>query len=875
MKALFRVIAAFSLLAVFSCAKEIEIDVTPVETSEQVSGVQSYTMSIVAGKGEPDTKALSLSDGTLSATWAEGDEVIVYKGDAQVGTLSARSSGVSTTLSGTITGTIGAGDILTLSFLSPDYVDQEGTIEYIAAHCDYATATVTVSTVSSDNRITLEESGAEFNSRQAIVEFTLKESDGTPISDGVTSLVVTAGETTITVTPGSATNVLYVAVPAITEGSINLLATANDGTKRIYNKPVATFAESKYYEIGVKMLFAVTNEEELRAANEAKYPMVTLGDDITLTEGEVMISDAMTIDLNGHTISGNGSRSGSRIFYIPSQKSLTITGEGTITGGNGTGSTGNGNGGAILNKGILTIDGGTFTGNTASNNGGCIYNDGVLTISGGTFTGNTAGKNGGGIFDNYSNSNPTVLNLSGDTVISDNGTSNLYLDYEAVVNVAGAFSSDASIGVTLAWGMGVFTSDYSADNSSIDPYNVFSADGGTYTVTLSGEEAAVALYHYVSTKTYRDIYVLINETGLLSAANIPEWMIRLMIGAYFSSVQTPVSAITYTYRSTDPLGLPVDLSALIYVPDGAFSDTPLTGMCLANHGAYGSKAQCPTEKGQFEGAFAWKNYAVVMPDYYGFGVSVDCPQGFLDADNTAHNSIDAYIAAVQLLEDREVSIPNKLYSFGYSQGGFNSMANLKYVTQHPELGIHFEKVFCGGSPFDLILTWDAYINGSFRNSLAFIPMMLVGINETHKLGISYDSIFKDDLLDNYNDWILEKKYTTTEISNLLSPDPSHPTEISDILTQNMINGTGSASNSIMSYCRSYSLTSGWTPPLDTKIYLYHSDDDDTVPYENLTEMETFLKNNGLNDSDYKLYHGQDGGHLKAVVSFIQDIIGQW
>ena len=871
MKALFRVIAAFSLLAVFSCAKEIEIDVTPVETSEQVSGVQSYTMSIVAGKGEPDTKALSLSDGTLSATWAEGDEVIVYKGDAQVGTLNARSSGVSTTLSGTITGTIGAGDILTLSFLSPDYVDQEGTIEYIAAHCDYATATVTVSTVSSDNKIILEESGAEFNSRQAIVEFTLKESDGTPISDGVTSLVVTAGETTITVTPGSATNVLYVAVPAITEGSINLLATANDGTKRIYNKPVATFAESKYYEIGVKMLFAVTNEEELRAANEAKYPMVTLGDDITLTEGEVMISDAMTIELNGHSISGNGSRSGSRIFYIPSQKSLTITGEGTITGGNGTGSTGNGNGGAILNKGILTIDGGTFTGNTASNNGGCIYNDGVLTISGGSFTGNTAGKNGGGIFDNYSNSNPTVLNLSGDTVISDNGTSNLYLDYEAVVNVAGAFSSDASIGVTLAWGMGVFTSDYSADNSSIDPYNVFSADGGTYTVTLSGEEAAVALYHYVSTVHYTSLKDLLNKSGLFST--VSSFVVDGLIMLYFSNSDADVSAISYTYRSKDPLGLPVDLSALIYVPDAALTGTSLKGISLVNHGAYGSNAQCPTEKAQFEGAFAWKNYAVVMPDYYGFGVSVDCPQGFLDADNTAHNSIDAYLAAVQLLEDRKVSIPNNLYSFGYSQGGFNSMANLKYVTQHPELGIHFDKVFCGGSPFDVILTWNAYTNGSFRNSLAFIPMMLVSINETHKLGISYDKLFIGDLLDNYNDWILDKQYTTTEISNLLSPDPSNPSKISDILTEDMINGTGSASNSIMSYCRSYSLTSGWTPPSDTEIYLYHSDDDDTVPYDNLNKMKGFLDEKGHNK--YTLYHGHNGGHMDAVLSYVRNIIGQW
>ena len=867
MKYLFRFIAAVSLLAVFSCSKEFETDVTPVETPEQISGVQTYTMSIVAGKCGPDTKALSLSDGTLSATWAKGDEVIVYKGNAQVGTLSALSSGASTTLSGTISGTIGAGDILTLSFLTPDYGSQEGTIEYIAAHCDYATATVTVSTVDSGNNVTIEESGAEFNNQQAVVEFTLKESDGTPISDGVTCLVVTAGATTITVTPGSATNVLHVAVPAITEGSISLLATAKDGTKRIYDKPAVTFAVSKYYEVGVKMLFAVTNEDELRAANESDHTMVTLGDDITLTDGEVVISDAMTIDLNGHTISGNGGSrsggSGSRIFFIPSRKSLTITGEGMITGGNGTGH-GSTDGGAILNKGTLTIEGGTFTGNTAASNGGAIYNDGELTISGGSIENNSCESNGGGIY------NRGVLTMSGNIVVSDNSTSNLYLDDGTVVNVAGAFSSDASIGVTLACSRGVFTSDYSTSNGSTDPYNVFSADGGTYMVTLSGEEAAVALYHYVSTTHYTSLKDLLNKSGLFNTVN--SFTVDVLIAFYFSNSSAPVTAINYTYRSKDPQGLPVELSALIYVPDAALAGTSLKGISLINHGAFGSNAQCPTMKAQFEGAFAWKNYAVVMPDYYGFGVSANRPQGFLDAENTAHNSIDAYLAAVQLLEDREVSIPNKLHGFGYSQGGFNSMANLKYVTQHPELGIHFEKVFCGGSPFDVMLTWNAFISGSYRNSLAFIPMMLVSVNETHDLGISYDELFTGDLLDNYKEWILSKQYTTTEISSLLSPDPDNPTMVSDILTRDMINGTGSASD-ILSYCDSYSLTSGWTPPSDTELHLYHSEDDDTVPYDNLIKMKDFLDEKG--HRNYTLYHGHYGGHMDAVLSYVQRIIGQW
>ena len=54
-------------------------------------------------------------------------------------------------------------DVLTLKFLSPNYDSQAGTLEYIATHCDYATASVTVTGV---------DGGAIFNAPST--------ADGTP-----------------------------------------------------------------------------------------------------------------------------------------------------------------------------------------------------------------------------------------------------------------------------------------------------------------------------------------------------------------------------------------------------------------------------------------------------------------------------------------------------------------------------------------------------------------------------------------------------------------------------------------------------------------------------------------------------------------------
>ena len=372
-------------------------------------------------------------------------------------------------------------------------------------------------------------------------------------------------------------------------------------------------------------------------------------------------------------------------------------------------------------------------------------------------------------------------------------------------------------------------------------------------------------YDVTTVKPYASQQQLLDETGLSSLLS----GYALLLPFVFPDRNKPVSAISYTYLSADPQGEPVELSALLYVPDAALDGTKaLTGISLTNHGTIGSNAECPTMKAQFEGGLAWKNYAMVMPDYYGFGASVDRPQAFLDPETTARGNIDAYLAARQLLEDRKVTLPSRLYSFGYSQGGFNSMANLKYVSEHPELSIRFEKVMCGGSPFDVELTWNAYTNGTFRNAISFVPLSMVSFNEAQQLGIPYGNLFKGEMLANWQDWILSKDHKVAEINELIGTN-----NLADILNDDFLAGRGDAYDRIMAVCRRFSLTSGWTPPSGTKIILYHSNEDDTVPYANLTAMKAFLDTAA--PGSYTVSDGNNGGHVNAIVSFVLNLLFEW
>lgn len=229
---------------IVSCTKD---DEQPVEG-------KTYHMTVTASKGGDNTKDLTINGNTISATWAEGDTVTVYnvtKGAALTGTLAAQSSGASTTLEGSLTGTIEEGDELTLKFCSPDYSMQEGTLAYIAANCDYAEATVTVASVAG-GEITAS-GNAAFENKQAIVKFSLMDTNGTAINASVLS--VTVDDVIYATIPASATNELFVALPGISGKAVTLSA-KEDEDDQWYNKTQknVTFVNGQYYTVAAKLV---------------------------------------------------------------------------------------------------------------------------------------------------------------------------------------------------------------------------------------------------------------------------------------------------------------------------------------------------------------------------------------------------------------------------------------------------------------------------------------------------------------------------------------------------------------------------------------------------------------------------------------------
>lgn len=170
---------------------------------------------------------------------------------------------------------------------------------------------------------------------------------------------------------------------------------------------------------GNEELIYETLQEAVNAAKDNET--VILLEDVK--ENVTVKDKTITLDLDGYTVTGLGDDS---VLTVDQGANVTLTGNGTITGGDSTVWT-KGGGVSIDNGGSFTLVSGTIKDNQALQYGGGVsVMSGTFTMTGGTITGNHAGAgfSGGGVFlYNYVADKSAKLIMTGGT-ISNNTAAN-------------------------------------------------------------------------------------------------------------------------------------------------------------------------------------------------------------------------------------------------------------------------------------------------------------------------------------------------------------------------------------------------------------------------------------------------------------------
>ncbi|MBP9994937.1 MAG: hypothetical protein KBT67_08390 [bacterium] len=324
-----------------------------------------------------------------------------------------------------------------------------------------------------------------------------------------------------------------------------------------------------------------------------------------------------------------------------------------------------------------------------------------------------------------------------------------------------------------------------------------------------------------------------------------------------------VSTGVMKYQSKDLSGAPATLSGKIYIKNTA--DKRLKGIIIANHFTVCSNNECPSNTLlEPESILVPFGYAMVMADYIGYGSTVDMEHPYLNWEATATASIDAYFAMKQYLEDNGYEIGDERYNVGYSQGGEATMSVLRMVTERYSDRIRLNRSFVGAGPHSIEATYDDVIANDFTGIPMAMPMIVNGMNASYDLGLDLDEVFVGEMRDNYKK-VLSKQHSSLYLMTLFRDH-----EASKIFAPAFLDKNDPMTAKFIDAARKNELVGTWTPKAGEDIYLFHSRQDDMVPFVNSERMGAALE--GTSCKLEKVF-GDFGNHVQGMALFMLSVSG--
>lgn len=310
------------------------------------------------------------------------------------------------------------------------------------------------------------------------------------------------------------------------------------------------------------------------------------------------------------------------------------------------------------------------------------------------------------------------------------------------------------------------------------------------------------------------------------------------------------------YKSVDVDDQPIWLSGKVILP----AKGPIKRYILVSHYTIASNKEAPSNIFSLEGLLVKLGYALIIPDYIGYGVTADKVHPYLVMEITARNVLDMYYAVVPFLEKAGCAPEHDdIYLMGYSQGGATTMA-VQHEIEHHDKPIKIRRVFAGGGPYDIKYTYDQFVETNWASYPCAVPIMMQGMVVGNKLNLDMSTMMASNIYENLDHWVNSKLYTTNQINVLIGTNVT-----SDLLTELGRDRTSKEVSELYKAMTENSiLTYSWTPK--APVFMFHSMDDDVVPFENAMRAKSKWKNANIQYS-----FGHYGNHQLGCVRFIYTV----
>ncbi len=321
-----------------------------------------------------------------------------------------------------------------------------------------------------------------------------------------------------------------------------------------------------------------------------------------------------------------------------------------------------------------------------------------------------------------------------------------------------------------------------------------------------------------------------------------------------------VHQVAGTYRSVDVHGDSITVSGKFFYPENGV----IKNLMIVSHYTIGANHEAPSETFSIEGLYAGMGYGVLMADYIGYGITVDSVHPYLQAETTAHNVIDMAIAIRPFIAERGLKVQSdSVILLGYSQGGAATLHVMRVLENSKTFKDLFaiKKVYAGAGPYDIAQTYDYCVKIDKTGIPCAIPLIIQGMSLGMDKPLDMAFFFKEPLLTNYPDWINSKRYTVNQMSKLIGV-----THLSDILTANGTDRTKRETARFYAELSSNSVPKDFIPK--APLYMFHSEDDETVPFINSQIMQRQFREK---NSSVEYNFGHYGSHMKGAIVFLKAV----
>ncbi len=315
----------------------------------------------------------------------------------------------------------------------------------------------------------------------------------------------------------------------------------------------------------------------------------------------------------------------------------------------------------------------------------------------------------------------------------------------------------------------------------------------------------------------------------------------------------PIKVYRLTYRTRTPEGQETTASGAVLVPTASQALPVLS----YQHGTLqpSSEGQAPSYYAQ--GSDVWSivsvlastGYVVSAPDYLGYGASKALPHPYEHAASLASTSADMLRATREFCAQQKVSVNQKNFLLGYSEGGYATMAlhkllQEKYATTLP-------------------VTASAPGAGAYHKS-AFARYIL---NSTQPLNFlstyvwvlrTYDRVYA---LNRPYSFYYQEPYATQ-----LQADPfgSVPSQASQLFAPSFRQAVLNNSDAALSKTLTDNDIYNWKPT--APLALFHGTADDYVPFFNSQDAYDAMQQQGA--KQVELHPIQGGDHFSSAANYM-------